>query len=158
VTPTSETERVLAIYKRMADGYDRMVSTWERLLFDDGEMDLRLGDAQVLSFLSDSFDTVVVTLTLCAVPDDRQVVREIARLLRPGGRLVWLERVRSPITPVRWVQRLLDPLLVRLEADHQLRDPLDHKTREPFIVERLERSRFGYIERGVARRQSAGLA
>ncbi len=52
----------------------------------------------------------------------------------------------------------LDPLLVRLEADHLLRDPLDHIRREPFTVERLERSRLGYIERGVARRQSGGFA
>lgn len=118
------------------------------------EVDLRLGDAQALSFASESFDTVVVTLALCAVPDDRQAIREVARVLRLDGRLVWLEHVRSPIAPVRWVQRLLDPLLVRLEADHLLRDPLDHIEQEPFTVERLERSRLGYIERGVARRHS----
>ena len=34
--PTSETERVRAIYERMAGGYDRMIATWERLLFEDG--------------------------------------------------------------------------------------------------------------------------
>lgn len=118
------------------------------------EVDLRLDDAQALSFASESFDTVVVTLALCAVPDDRQAIREVARVLRLDGRLVWLEHVRSPIAPVRWVQRLLDPLLVRLEADHLLRDPLDHIEQEPFTVERLERSRLGYIERGVARRHS----
>ena len=33
---TSETERVRAIYERMAGGYDRMIATWERLLFEDG--------------------------------------------------------------------------------------------------------------------------
>jgi len=71
----------------------------------------------------------------------------------PDGRLVWLEHVRSPLAPVRWVQRLLDPLLVRLEADHLLRDPLDRIEQGPFTVERLERSRLGYIERGIARRQ-----
>jgi hypothetical protein len=71
---------------------------------------------------------------------------------------VWLEHVRSPIAPVRWVQRLLDPVLVRLEADHLLRDPLDHIEREPFEIERLERSRLGYIELGVARRQSPSRA
>ena len=71
---------------------------------------------------------------------------------------MWLEHVRSPFAPVRWVQRLLDPLLVRLEADHLLRDPIDHIKQEPFVIERLERSRLGYIERGVARRQSVGLA
>jgi len=119
------------------------------------DVDLQLGDAQALRFASESFDTVVVTLALCAVPDDRQAIREVARVLRPGGRLVWLEHVRSPLAPVRLVQRLLDPLLVRLEADHLLRDPLDHIQREPFVIERLERSRLGYIERGVARRQSA---
>jgi ubiquinone/menaquinone biosynthesis C-methylase UbiE len=118
------------------------------------DVDLQLGDAQALSFASGSFDTVVVTLALCAVPDDRQAIREVARVLRSDGRLVWLEHVRSPIAPVRWVQRLLDPLLVRLEADHLLRDPLDHIEQEPFTVERLERSRLGYIERGVARRHS----
>jgi ubiquinone/menaquinone biosynthesis C-methylase UbiE len=120
-------------------------------------VDLQLGDAQALDFAAESFDTVVVTLALCAVPDDRQAIREIARVLRPAGRFVWLEHVRSPLRPVRWVQRLLDPVLVRLEADHLLRDPVDHITHEPFVVERLERSRLGYIERGVARRQSDGL-
>jgi ubiquinone/menaquinone biosynthesis C-methylase UbiE len=208
MTPSSETERVRAIYERMAGGYDRMIATWERLLFEDGrqwvcsqargtvleigvgtgrnlemypndvglvgidlspamlgfarararqlgrDVDLQLGDAQALSFASESFDTVVVTLALCAVPDDRQAIREMARVLRPDGRLVWLEHVRSPHAPVRWVQRLLDPLLVRLEADHLLRDPLDHIKGEPFDIERLERSRLGYIERGVARRHS----
>jgi ubiquinone/menaquinone biosynthesis C-methylase UbiE len=190
----------------MASGYDRMIATWEKVLFEDGrqwvcsqargdaleigvgtgrnldkypegvhligidlspsmldlarararqlgqEVDLQLGDAQQLSFASASFDTVVVTLTLCAVPDDGRAIREIARVLRPDGLLVWLEHVRSPLAPVRWIQRVLDPFLVRLEADHLLRDPLDHLTNGPFIVERLERSRLGYIQRGVARR------
>ena len=122
------------------------------------DVDLQLGDAQRLSFASESFDTVVVTLTLCAVPDDRQAIVEIARVLRPDGLFIWLEHVRSPVAPVRWLQRLLDPLLVRLEADHLLRDPLDHITNGPFVVERLERSRLGYIERGVARRNSTTLA
>jgi ubiquinone/menaquinone biosynthesis C-methylase UbiE len=207
MTPTNETERVRAIYERMADGYDRMIGMWERLLVKDGrhwvcsrargdvleigvgtgrnldaypkgvrlvgidlspamlglarararqlgrDVDLQLGDAQALSFAAESFDTVVVTLALCAVPDDRQVIREAARVLRPDGRLVWLEHVRSPIAPVRWVQRLLEPLMVRFEADHLLRDPIDHIEREPFAVEQLERSGLGYIERGVARKR-----
>ena len=115
------------------------------------DVDLQLGDAHALEFASESFDTVVVTLALCAVPDDRQAIREIARVLRPAGRFVWLEHVRSHIGPVRWVQRLVDPLFVRLEADHLLRDPIDHINQEPFVIERLERSRLGYIQRGVAR-------
>jgi hypothetical protein len=56
------------------------------------------------------------------------------------------------------VKRLLDPLLVRLEADHLLRDPLDHLQVEPVAVERVEPSRLGYIERGVARKLSVSGA
>jgi ubiquinone/menaquinone biosynthesis C-methylase UbiE len=122
------------------------------------DVDLQLGDAHALGFASESFDTVVVTLALCVVPDDRQAIREIARVLRPAGCFVWLEHVRSHIGPVRWVQQLLDPLLVRREADHQLRDPIDHIDQEPFVIERLERSRLGYIQRGVARRQPTASA
>ncbi len=36
MTPTNETERVRAIYERMAGGYDRMIASWERLLLKDG--------------------------------------------------------------------------------------------------------------------------
>jgi ubiquinone/menaquinone biosynthesis C-methylase UbiE len=194
----------------MAAGYDRMIATWERLLFEDGrqwvcfqargdvlevgvgtgrnlesypvdvrligidlspamlsaagekarqsgrEVELQLGDAQALSFADETFDTVVVTLSLCAIPDEGSAIREIVRVLRPGGRLIWLEHVRSHVAPVRWVQRLLDPLLVRLEADHLLRDPVDHLQQAPIVIEQLERSKLGYIQRGVARKSRVG--
>jgi predicted methyltransferase len=47
----------------------------------------------------------------------------MARVLRPGGRLILLEHIASPRRSVRAVQRLLDPLLVRLEGDHLLHAP-----------------------------------
>jgi ubiquinone/menaquinone biosynthesis C-methylase UbiE len=120
------------------------------------QVDLKLGDAQELSFADESFDTVVVTLSLCAIPDEGRAIREMVRVLKPGGLLIWLEHVRSHIAPVRWLQQLLDPLLVRLEADHLLRDPVDHLQHQPVVIEHLERSKLGYIERGVARKSSAG--
>lgn len=61
--------------------------------------DLLRRDAQALSFAAELFDTVVVTLALCAVPDDRLVIREVARVLRPDGRLVWLEHVPARSRP-----------------------------------------------------------
>jgi ubiquinone/menaquinone biosynthesis C-methylase UbiE len=48
------------------------------------EVDLRVGDTKHLEFPDRSFDTVVCTLSLCSIPDDRIAVAEIQRVLRPG--------------------------------------------------------------------------
>jgi SAM-dependent methyltransferase len=53
-----------------------------------GSVDLRLGDAQALEFEDATFDTVVCTLSLCMIPDDRAAVADVRRVLRPGGRFV----------------------------------------------------------------------
>jgi ubiquinone/menaquinone biosynthesis C-methylase UbiE len=51
--------------------------------------------AEDLPFEDDSFDTVVSTLVLCGVDDQARALREIRRVLRPGGRFLFLEHVRS---------------------------------------------------------------
>jgi ubiquinone/menaquinone biosynthesis C-methylase UbiE len=116
------------------------------------EVDLRVGDAQALDFPHDSFDTVIITLALCTIPDDRKAVSEARRVLRPGSRLVLMEHVRSPVLPVRAVQRLIDPLAVRFEADHLVRDPLDYLADQGFEIESVARSRWGIVERLIARK------
>ncbi|GEM_PF-371182 len=116
------------------------------------DADLRVGNAQALEFPNDRFDTVVCTLGLCTIPDDRQAIAEMKRVLRPGGTLLLLEHVRSPVLPVRLVQRLLAPLFLRCEGDHLLREPLTGVRAEGLAVERLERSKFGIMERLIARK------
>lgn len=113
---------------------------------------LCVGDAQVLPFRDHQFDTVVFSLALCTIPDERRAVAEAARVLRPGGRLVALEHVRSPHRPVRAVQRALEPLFVRWQADHLLREPLGEATAAGLVIEHLGRSRLGIVERLVARK------
>jgi len=119
-------------------------------------VELRLGDAQALEFEDGTFDTVVCTLSLCTIPDDRAAVAEVRRVLRPGGRFVLLEHVRSPVRPVRAVQRLLAPAFVRFGADHVLREPLERVRAEGFSIELLERSKLGLVERLVARKPGRG--
>jgi ubiquinone/menaquinone biosynthesis C-methylase UbiE len=118
------------------------------------KIDLRVGDAQALDFPDASFDTVVCTLALCTIPDDRAAVSEAKRVLRPGGRFLLLEHVRSPIHSVRLGQRLLEPLMVRFEGDHLLREPLEHLRAEEFEIEQLLRSKLGIVERVAARKPS----
>jgi ubiquinone/menaquinone biosynthesis C-methylase UbiE len=115
-------------------------------------IDLRVGDAQALEFPDASFDTVVCTLALCTIPDDRAAVCEAQRVLRPGGRFLLLEHVRSPNPAVRFSQRLLEPLAVRFEGDHLLREPLDHLRPNGFEIQQLIRSKLGIVERIAARK------
>ena len=114
------------------------------------EVDLRLGDAEALEFGDASFDTVICTYALCTIPDDRKAVSEAHRVLRPGGKLILAEHVRSPLWVIRAGQRLLEPLMVRFEADHLLREPLDHVRAEGLVVDELERTGLGIVERLAA--------
>jgi ubiquinone/menaquinone biosynthesis C-methylase UbiE len=70
--------------------------------------------AEELPFADHSFDVAVSTLVLCGVGDQPRALRELRRVLRPGGRLLFLEHVRSadPGTArlqdrVNWLNRLL---------------------------------------------------
>jgi ubiquinone/menaquinone biosynthesis C-methylase UbiE len=117
-------------------------------------IDLREGDAQALEFPEQSFDSVTCTLSLCTIPDDRAAMREALRVLRPGGRIILLEHVRSPIQPVRAGQRLLEPLFLRFEHDHLTRDPLDYLATEGFEIDTITRLKWGIVERVVARKPS----
>lgn len=114
--------------------------------------DLRLGDVQSLEFADQSFDTVTCTLGFCTIPDTRRAAGEALRVLRPGGRLLLLEHVRSSAPLVRGAQRLLEPLSLRFEADHLLREPLDYLPEVGFEIDDVQRSKWGIVERLRAHR------
>jgi ubiquinone/menaquinone biosynthesis C-methylase UbiE len=116
------------------------------------KVELSVADAQALPFDTAQFDTVVATLALCSIPDDRAGVAEMARVLKPGGRLVLLDHVRSPHAPVRAVQRGLEPLFLRLEADHLLRQPERRVAEVGLHIEQCERSKLGLVLRLAARK------
>jgi ubiquinone/menaquinone biosynthesis C-methylase UbiE len=119
------------------------------------EVDLREGDAQDLPFPGGSFDTVVCTLSLCNVPDDRRAVAEMKRVLRPGGRLLLLDHIRAASGLGRAVQKALEFVWVRLEGEHLLRRPLEHAKAEGLRIEERERYKRGIVERVLARKPEA---
>lgn len=116
------------------------------------EVRLRLGDAEALGFPDESFDTVICTYALCTIPDDGAAVREARRVLRPGGRFVLAEHVRSPNPVVRTIERMIEPLAVRLGGDHLTREPLEHMRAEGFVIETVNRSKLGIVELVAARK------
>lgn len=114
------------------------------------QADLRLGDATAVPFADETFDTVTFCLVLCTIPDDARAVAEAVRVLRPGGRIVAFEHTRSPKFAVRLVEHVMEPLTVRLQGDHVLRDPVDRVVEHGLAIEHLERHFFGVMERLVA--------
>lgn len=116
------------------------------------QMDLRVGDAESLDFADESFDTVACTYGLCTIPYDRGALREAKRVLRPGGRILLAEHVRSPNPLVRTIQLVIDPLAHRLGGDHLLREPLELLAGEGFEVDELRRLKAGFVELVTARK------
>jgi ubiquinone/menaquinone biosynthesis C-methylase UbiE/predicted ester cyclase len=116
------------------------------------DIDMRVGDAEALPFPDGSFDTVVCTYGLCTIPDDAAAIAEAKRVLRPGGRILLAEHVRSPNLLVRTIQRMLEPCAHRFGGDHLLREPLDHLDREGFEIDEVKRLKAGWVELVSARR------
>jgi ubiquinone/menaquinone biosynthesis C-methylase UbiE len=141
LTGTDFSPAMLELARRQADQLGRRV-------------DLRLGDAQALELPDASFDTVVCTLSLCAIPDERRAVAEMKRVLRPGGRLLLLDHVAGLPRWLRAIQRLLELVTRPATGDHQLRHPLLQVQAEGLEVERREQSKLGMVERLAARKPS----
>ncbi|WP_326953818.1 class I SAM-dependent methyltransferase [Amycolatopsis sp. NBC_01286] len=112
---------------------------------------LKQGSAHELPFADASFDTVVCTFGLCAIPDHAAAVGEMARVLRPAGRLILVDHVASSVWPVRGMQWLVELASVPLAGEHFRRRPLKDVEALGLVVERRERFKAGLVERLVAR-------
>lgn len=125
--------------------------------------DIRQGIGENIPFASGSFDTVVCTFTLCSVEDPAQVMSEMRRILKPGGRLLFLEHGRAPDASVAKWQDRIEPVWKKIGGGCHLTRPIGSALRGAgFEVEPLGQ---GYLpksprplswnEWGVARKAGA---
>ena len=121
--------------------------------------DIRQGVGEAIPFADASFDCVVCTFTLCSVDDPAQTLREMHRILRPGGRLLFAEHGRAPDAAVAKWQDRIEPVWKRLAGGCHLTRPVSSAVANnaPFAVNQFG-ARFapktprwaGWIEWGEA--------
>lgn len=115
-------------------------------------------DGQSLPFADESADAVLSTWTLCSIPDAVAALREVRRVLRPGGRFHFVEHGASPDASVRTWQDRLNPLQRRIADGCNLNRDIPALIEAGGLhIERLETyygeglpKLVGYIYEGIA--------
>jgi len=103
----------------------------------DGKIELRQMDACQLAFADNTFDTIVTVCTFCSVPKPVAGLRELYRVLKPGGQVLMFEHVRSRIGPLGVFLDLMTPLSRRVGPDLN-RDTVGNVLKAGFRIRREE--------------------
>ena len=115
-------------------------------------------DGEFLPYADHSFDTAVSTWTLCTIPHPAAALREVRRVLRPGGTLHFVEHGLAPDEDVRRWQHRLEPVQKRLFGGcHLTRPTAEMLTGAGFTISQLDR----FYEKGAPKfvaAQSLGVA
>jgi len=106
--------------------------------------------AEDLPFADDSFDTAVSTLVLCTVDDQPRALRELRRVLRPGGRLLFMEHVRADDPKLARLQDRMLPINRRIaHGCHCNRPTLDTIRAAGFDVTELEHDAIAHAPKFI---------
>jgi ubiquinone/menaquinone biosynthesis C-methylase UbiE len=101
-------------------------------------IDLLEASAEAIPLASDSVDTIVTAWTLCSIPDVTRALREMRRVLKPTGRLLFVEHGRSPEPTVAWWQDRLTPVWKHIAGGCHLNRSIDLLVEEAgFGIERM---------------------
>lgn len=96
-------------------------------------------DAQSMNFSDNSFDFVVTTCVYCSVPDPIQGLKEMRRVVKPEGKVIMLEHMRSEAPFLGLIMDALNPLTVRMTGANINRRTLENIKQAGFIIEGNEK-------------------
>ncbi|GAB4528446.1 MAG: class I SAM-dependent methyltransferase [Anaerolineales bacterium] len=120
-------------------------------------VNLLLGDVQSLDFPDDTFDAAVATFVFCSVPDPIQGLRELGRVVRPGGQILLMEHMRAPHPLLGRVMDWLNPLVVRVMGANINRRTVENVQRAGLSIEGVENLDPGGIFRWIFARRTGGI-
>jgi ubiquinone/menaquinone biosynthesis C-methylase UbiE len=111
------------------------------------EVELLEADAEHLPFEDHAFDTVVCQLALCSIPRPEAAVAEMARVLKPGGRLLLFDHVGSTFPPLWVLQWIVERVTIPAAGEHFTRRPRQWVEAVGLTVEEDVRLKAGTVER-----------
>jgi ubiquinone/menaquinone biosynthesis C-methylase UbiE len=126
-------------------------------------VELLCGSAEDLPLDSASADTVVLTWTLCSIPNPSRALHELRRVLKPGGSVIFAEHGLAPDPTTRTWQGRLNPLWKRIAGGCNMNRKIDELiVSAGFSLKELRTSYFPgpriltYTYQGIAVQQHAG--
>ena len=115
------------------------------------------GDAQSMEFPDNSFDAAAATFVFCSVPDPVLGLRELERVVRPGGSIFLMEHVRSKNPRIGKLMDLVNPIVRNLMGPNINRDTVANVTRANLAITHVEDLGRGGIFKIIQARNTSSL-